>query len=326
MATQSRKKTKQPAPPTPRTLLYCRKCQKKKKTEDFYVTTNPKIDSNGYMSICKECCGEIFDFYNSVYKNVENAIYETCRDLDIAFKYDCVKSAQAHLITLEENGKKATSIFGWYKSKISSIYADKGENLRFKDSDELERKYKTSTGDTSESEVTKDMVDFWGEGFTDVEYFYLDAQFNSYLDNYEVDSPVLYKLFQQACYEELNIRNARMKRNDVSGHLKTLQSILGDASVKPNQETGANATDANTYGMWIKKLEDERPVSEPSEEWADVDGIKKLIRVYFLGHLCKIMGIKNEYSEEYEAEMAKFRVEMPSEDLIDETLEIEEGV
>ena len=38
---------------------------------------------------------------------------------------------------------------------------------------------------------------------------------------------------------------------------------------------------------------------------------KKHITVYFLGHLGKILGIQNKYSEAYEAEMAKYRVEMP---------------
>ena len=31
---------------------------------------------------------------------------------------------------------------------------------------------------------------------------------------------------------------------------------------------------------------------EPDEAWQDVDGIRRYINVWFLGHLCKMMGIK----------------------------------
>ena len=58
----------------------------------------------------------------------------------------------------------------------------------------------------------------------------------------------------------------------------------------------------------------------PDEEWKDVDGIAKYITIYFLGHLCKMMGIKNSYSRMYEAEMAKYKVEKPEYEDDDEAL------
>ena len=77
-----------------------------------------------------------------------------------------------------------------------------------------------------------------------------------------------------------------------------------------------------TFGTLIKKWENEEPIPEPDPEWADVDGIGKYIRIWFLGHLCKMLGIENEFSKEYEAEMAKFRVELP-EDVFEDDAEVD---
>ena len=76
----------------------------------------------------------------------------------------------------------------------------------------------------------------------------------------------------------------------------------------------------NTFGTLIRKWENEKPIPEPDEEWKDVDGIVRYITVYFLGHLCKMMGIKNSYPRMYEAEMAKYKVEKPEYEDDDEAL------
>ena len=42
-----------------------------------------------------------------------------------------------------------------------------------------------------------------------------------------------------------------------------------------------------------------------------MDGIIKYITVWFLGHLCKMLKIKNKYATLYEEEMARLRVDRP---------------
>ena len=61
---------------------------------------------------------------------------------------------------------------------------------------------------------------------------------------------------------------------------------------------------------WIKKIENEEPIAEVKEEYKDVDGIGKMIRIFFLGHFNKMMGINNELSEEYEREMSLHTVSL----------------
>ena len=50
-----------------------------------------------------------------------------------------------------------------------------------------------------------------------------------------------------------------------------------------------------------------------------MDGIVRYISIWFLGHLCKMLGIKNTYCKLYEDEMARLKVErLESEDEDDE--------
>lgn len=70
--------------------------------------------------------------------------------------------------------------------------------------------------------------------------------------------------------------------------------------------------------MMIKNFEDHDPIPEPLPEWKDVDGIRKFYSIYMLGHLCKMLGIKNRHADMYEAEMNKFKAELPDMDDADE--------
>ena len=55
-----------------------------------------------------------------------------------------------------------------------------------------------------------------------------------------------------------------------------------------------------------------------------MDNIGKYVRVWFFGHLCKALGIRNAYSEEYDEEIKKYTVERPDESEDSETMEIYE--
>ena len=297
---------------------------------NFYEATNPMLDSNGYMSICKKCVGEIYSQYFSIYNNIEDALKLTCQDLDVRFSKDTLKQTQSHVDGVLAKGKKADKVFGIYKSKLTSTGKNNEDidSFRFKDSNNYENKVSLSVNniesDNADFEMTDNIRKFWGFGkFTKNDYEYLTDKFTEYINNYECDNPVMEELLKQAAYESLEIRNKRIEGQDVSKNLTNLQTLLGSANIKPNQETGANASDQIAFGLLIKKWENEEPIPEPDEEWKDVDGIRKYIRVWFLGHLCKMLGIANEYSSEYEKEMSALRVEMPSNDLsLDE---LEEG-
>ena len=78
-------------------------------------------------------------------------------------------------------------------------------------------------------------------------------------------------------------------------------------SQKKQDEAIDTAFDSNPFGVGIRLYENSKPIPEPDPELQDVDGIIKYISIWFLGHLCKMLGIKNTYCKLYEQELEKMR-------------------
>ena len=79
---------------------YCRICMKMHPISYFYECTNPNIDKNGYLSVCRDHCNEIFDNYFSIHNNIDIALKLTCRDLDVRYSEEALKQAQSHVENL----------------------------------------------------------------------------------------------------------------------------------------------------------------------------------------------------------------------------------
>lgn len=130
-------------------------------------------------------------------------------------------------------------------------------------------------------------------------------------------------LIRQICSLELDINRDRIAGKSVDKSVNALNNLLGSANLKPNQQKadGDSAQENTPFGVWIRRWETQRPVPDPDPELEDVDGIIRYISIWFLGHLCKMLGIKNTYCRLYEEEIAKMRVDRPEyEDEDDETL------
>lgn len=273
------------------------KCKNKQgmlTSTDFYAASNNTIFSNGKVHICKDCMKEyVYNSENDIdilkFKKIlmliDYPFYQT--DFDSAIK-DKKETIGMYLKNVQLNHKGAT----WSDGDI-----DKLDILQIES-----------------QKISEEDIEFWGKGFTEEEYMFLNNEYDTLCSRYECDSYSLEVLFQEIACQRLDIKKKRQSGISVDKELKTLQDLLGSANIKPVQETGANATEQATFGTLLKKWENEKPVPEPLEEWEKNDWIKKYVLVWFLGHLCKMMGVKNQFSDMYDAEMKEFTVEMDEED------------
>lgn len=91
---------------------------------------------------------------------------------------------------------------------------------------------------------------------------------------------------------------------------------MNSGNLQPKQNNDNTFVETNTFGTFIKKFENERPIAKPDPEWEDVDKIKHYISVWFLGHLCKMIGINNKFGQKwtrlYEEEVEKFTAHPPT--------------
>ena len=287
-------------------IYYCVGCGKVHPKNKFYVSENP-LHANGVLPYCKDFIKK--ESYKSSDKSDNtidiNSFQSILMQMNIPFLKETYETA------LQSVG----DIIGQYFRMFNSLPQNRG--LTWNDSNFGSNEITTHADDSAynetEFEATPEIINFWGKNFDKDEYEFLHNEYQEYTTAYECDSPAMEKLLQQAAYESLEIRRKRERRESVDKNLKNLQDLLGSANIKPVQETGSNATEQATFGTLIKKWENEKPIPDPLPEWKKNDLIQ-YVKVWFLGHLSKMINLNNPYADEYEDEINKYRVDTPFED------------
>lgn len=278
----------------------CTSCGKDKRLSEYYYSSSPFHKFNKRVHVCKQC---IWDSLSGISEFDVIKVKDVLRMIDKPFLNDL------WLSSIKEAKESNKDVFGIYMKNIAMpqyrdlTWAESDNDVKLPDIDSKKHGYDL-----------KELIDFFGEGFTTEEYIWLQKEYEDYLNRYEVDSKGMELLIKEICLTQLDIRNRRKQGEKVDTQLKTLQDLLGSSNLKPVQETGANAIDQETFGTLIKKYENEKPIPKPDPEWEDVDRIGKYIRVFFLGHLSRMLGIKNKYENEYWEEINKYTVENPTPD------------
>lgn len=282
----------------------CSKCNEYKDLKEFYMASSTLLHSDGKLGICKQCLNNLVDFDDI------STIKQALRLIDRPFlieEYEGVISSRVE--------KPNANLFGEYMRRLAM---KQNRELTWNDSvfdkDDTYDEFEIQFENTSSLDMN-DLVKFFGKGFTEEDYYWLHEEFEDFTTRYQSDSKGMDLIIKEICLTQLDIKKRREKGEKVDAQLKTLQDLLGSGNLKPVQETGANAVDQETFGTLIKKYENERPIPQPDPEWEDVDGIGKYIRTFFLGHLTRMVGVKNQFEEEYWKEIDKYTVQEPNEDV-----------
>ena len=285
--------------------IMCTCCGKVKSIRDFYTSKSPFHKAIGRLHVCKDCMFEYVD------ENNIDTIKNVLRMVDKPWISDLYNSS------IQEAQRDNKSIFGVYMKNLG-MPQNRDKTWNDGDVNKLNNNISPDYSLENEVELTEEdkqyLIKFWGRGFSIEDYLWLQNEFEDFVTRYECDSKSMELLIKQICLTELDIEKRRANGEKVDQQLKTLQDLLGSSSLKPVQETGANAIEQATFGTLIKKYENEKPIPEPDPEWKDVDGIMKYISVWFFGHLCKMLGLNNKYSKLYEEEVKKYKIETSEED------------
>lgn len=303
----------------------------------FHVCYASLYKGGGYLPYCKQCVEEMYQGYLEVCKDPASAVRQMCRKLDLywnqkafdsAMKQNTSRSLMTTYIakinytnnagksydnTLEEEG----TLWMWPTAKTIQSQIDSAEQQSRQD-----------TSDNVEYELpSEEVISFWGPGYTPEMYAELEQRLQYYksqmedIDESQRDMSTD-ALLRQIAMLEIDINKARADGRAVDKMMSTLSSLLSSLSKPTKKKDDISSSAVNTpFGVWIKRWEDERPVPEIDEDLKDVDHIVKYIQVWFFGHLCKMLGIKNSYSKLYEEEIARLRVDRPEyDDEDDDTL------
>lgn len=281
--------------------------------------------NGGYLPICKTCCESLMENLTSFYGgNEEHALKHICAMFD--WYYD--EAASAMTLTQVQSGNCRLNL---YPSKMCTRQvATRGETYIDTVRDDFEASKVIKSVDDAQLmiedeepfEVTREMIRRWSVGMEPREYEFLEGEYDDWCKKVEVKSKSQEELIKAICLAQLNVRRAQSAGNNksVAESMRALTDLMTNCNLTPRQasEIANSSSTQMCLGQLIKRIEDEEPIAEPSEEFKDPDGIRKYISTFFFGHLAKALHIKNDNQQAYDEEMAKYTVELPRESDLDE--------
>lgn len=319
-----------PSPPRPKMERFqCTRCGKivTKQTGSFSISHSPLYAANnGYLPMCHECVDALYYDYKESLGDPCAAMERVCMKLDIYWNREIYDMVDKHNTNTKSRVRQYLKLGNLVK--YSKKTYDDTLDEKYADDQRAKREGFVRTGDErisvdaddgqdvglDEYAITKYDVDFWGYGYP-AEFY---QTLNSRYEYWTKDLPKPIDNAEEAVYRQICILEATINMNTIAGKpieqtVARFNDLLGTLNRKPSQQkTEADAEFGDLpLGVGIKVYENARPIPKPLPEFADVDGIKRYISIWFLGHLCKMLGIKNAYCKLYEEELEKMRLDRP---------------
>lgn len=317
------------------TNVICCKCGRAYKQRRGYFPVSYAVlhKGVGYMPVCKECIDKMYNDYLIECGNSKDACRQVCRKLDLYWNESVFNAA--------DKRSTARTMMSGYFTKINTIaqankcYDDtlreEGTMWKFTPEEKNEEPeqpepevvpVKESIPEPVEEIVVPEKVKaFWGPNVQASMYKDLEQRKSYWLAKFKdqgIDVDLgTEAILRQICIMEIAINRDLADGRAIDKNVNALNNLLGSASLKPTQkkeEMNADAALSSTpLGVWLYRYEQKRPLPEVDEDMKDVNSVRKYVFTW-MGHLCKMLGLKNGYSDLYEKEVERLRVEKPEYD------------
>lgn len=232
-----------------------------------------------------------------------------CEDFDVIFVrdiYDEIKAQhvldanqmnvwQDYLKYIKANARLSALSYSCSKSSSEVI-----KNLK----EEEEQKNKSI-------QVSMDMVKFWGEGLTPLEYETRQEKLERLCEqnggSFQIATDTQKNYYKQII--QLEALMETLITTDIKQYqevLKTYTMVCDKCGINPKQIQDRQDNNQGSFGMFIKMIEDEEPI----EELGSFDSMKKMLEIFFFGHLAEVTGNHNPLKSKYDAEMQEYSVKV----------------
>lgn len=309
-------------------VIVCPRCGVRypKRAGNFYVNHGSAYRGIGYVPVCKQCVSAIYTTYLNQRGIGEDAVRQTCRKLDLVWDkdlYDSVasKSVPKSFIDVYVLSLNKQKYHG--KSYDDTLIAENTMWAFGSIQEASQAPVHISQPGGNEAiaglgeppgtvEADPALVEFWGDGYDPEAYTSLQKRYDEWKGNNIFDTATE-MLVKQICLTELDIAKDRAEGRSPDKSIAVLNTLLGSANLKPVQQQKTDDSGALAdvpLGVWLYRYENERPLPEIDEDLKDVNHIQKYVFTW-MGHLCKMLGIKNAYSHMYEEAIEKYSVLKP---------------
>lgn len=287
----------------------------------FPVSHSPMYRGTGYLPICCDCIDSLYEQYREMLADDRETMRRICMKLDLYWNdaiYDMVeRTAGVHSRVRNYIGK--TNLIKYIDKTFDDTLLEESIKNIEKTSDAFEfgdhmLPIDEENNEDDLSSIKQSTIDFWGRGYDAMFYDDLEKRYSKWTKGFGELTPVQESLYKQVCLNEVIITRSSAKGEAADKATKNLLDALGSLNIKPSQ-TKNDAQDAELekmpLGVGIQTWEFSRPLPETPDELKDKSHIIKDITIWFLGHACKMVGLRNSYCRMYEQAMDELRVKRP---------------
>lgn len=267
--------------------------------KDYVSSISPIYKAINVIPICTDCLGDLFEQYIEMFSDEKDALRLMCMHFDIYY----APSIYTKIKLMSHKNK-----FLEYIRRVNASY----QNMTY-DNNYVKEVNEDKGIDESDTEgVSNRALKLFGYGFEEDEYKFLLTQYNDWTHRYECNTKALEELIKMLCMVQLDIHRTSQEGGDTSKLLKTFQELLSSAKLKPSQTGDDSVVEEYSLGQMIDKWEETKPIPQSDDPaFNDRDNIVTYITTWFLGHLAKVFGKKNKYTQVYDEEISKYTVEKP---------------
>lgn len=302
-----------------------------KRSGNFYACRASVYKGLGYLTICKDCIEQMYSSYLAQCKNAKDAVRQMCRKIDIIWNenaYDTV-SARATAHTIMSQYIKHTNTLNYVGKSYDDTLLNEGTLWSFCDRpipvqrkyehDMLpsENEYKDISSEDGQEDISDDVKAFWGTGYSADAYRELEQRRASWVASLPSDAVAdagTDALIRQICSLEMDINKARASGKSVDKSVTALNALIGSITkMQKKQDDTDSSVNDTPLGVWLYRYENLRPLPEIDDDLKDVNHVKRYVFTW-MGHLCKMLGLKNGYTRMYEDEINRLRVDKPEYD------------
>lgn len=282
-------------------IIHCVRCENSKPS-DFYASNNEDYQFYKKIPWCKNCIENFFNDYFKIYNDNQKAIYYLCRKINIPFSFGAFDGA------VKNSEKTGWKIYQSYIKQINSFGDANGYGVSFddtKDSVEVAQSMFNSDID-SEYEVSEQNIKYWGKNKEPWEFEYLDEEMYRLKTDFECPDYGMEMIMRDICFINLSIERIRqgLEKGEITKLIESRSKLMNDGNLKPVQSTGADKNEKLSLGVFIKKWENERPISRTLD-----DEMKRYIDTYMVGHLAKMEGLTNDFVKQYDDAIKDYTID-----------------
>lgn len=316
--------------PSPK--FYCCRCGRSysRLNGSFPVSHSHMYRGTGYLPICSECVDDLYETYKNTLGNDREAMRRICMKLDLYWNdsiyamVERVSGVQSRVRayigktnllkyidktfddTIEE--EKASFDEEFIKRVDDAVSSRLSECQYMQDTD--------TTDDDCDNLIRQEDIEFWGPGYDYEFYEDLNRRWAGWTQGSDVTDPSEKSLYKQICLLEATITKDSAQGKAIDKNVNALNTLLGSMNLKPAQkkDDSDGELEKMTLGVGIQKWEYSRPLPETPKNLVDIRGTIRNITTWYLGHACKMVGLRNSYCKMYEEAMDKLRVSHPEYD------------